>query len=69
MNVAATETGVIVTGIVSTDSAAVRDGKVMTTGAARAKSPREASAENHRIAVGGVEITGPQMSLCVAWPA
>lgn len=65
-----TETGgVIVTGIGSTDSIAVRDGNVVTTGAPRTKSPREASAESHRIAVVGLERAGPQLSLCVVWPA
>lgn len=53
---AVTETGAIETGIGSTDSTAARDGRAVTTGAA--KSPRGASAESRRTAVGGAETAG-----------
>lgn len=64
VSVAATETGVIATGIGLTGSIAAKDGKGVTTGAARTKSLREASAENHR-----AETAVHQPSPCVAWPA
>lgn len=56
VSVAVTETGAIATGIDLTDSIAVRDGKAVMTGAA--KSPRGASAESRRTAVGGAETAG-----------
>lgn len=69
VSVVATETGTIATGIGLTDSTAARDGRVVATGVARTKSPREASAESRRSAAGGAETVGPPLILCVAWPA
>ena len=47
----------------------MRDGKVVTTGAALTKSQREASAESRRSAEGGLETAGPRLTPCVASPA
>ena len=62
MNVVETGTGVSATGIALTNSVAAKD-------AMGAKSPREATAESHESAVGGVETAAAPLSPFVASPA